>query len=284
MTGDGGLVEVQATAERTPLSRAHLDELLALAAHGIERCARSRTRRSRPRPAEPRSPSRPLRCCSPRATPQARASSRGCWRRPRIAVEPLPDEVELPPEDGDDVRRERAAQGARRGRGDRPAGDRRRLGDRGRGARRRARACARRATPGAHATDEREPRQAAARGARRQRARATSARSPTSIPRAARSSSSRRVLQRHARRPRRAASGGFGYDPAFVPDDGADGRTMAELSDAEKDAISHRGRAVRALLAWLADRRDERRREPRDARHAAQAARRRRCRSSRTRR
>jgi ribonuclease PH len=37
MTGDGGLVEVQATAERTPLSRAHLDELLALAEGGIER-------------------------------------------------------------------------------------------------------------------------------------------------------------------------------------------------------------------------------------------------------
>ena len=36
MTGDGGLVEVQATAERTPLSRAHLDSLLALAAEGIE--------------------------------------------------------------------------------------------------------------------------------------------------------------------------------------------------------------------------------------------------------
>jgi ribonuclease PH len=36
MTGDGGLVEVQATAERTPLSRAHLDQLLALAATGIE--------------------------------------------------------------------------------------------------------------------------------------------------------------------------------------------------------------------------------------------------------
>ena len=35
MTGDGGLVEVQATAERTPLSRAHLDELLVLAAKGI---------------------------------------------------------------------------------------------------------------------------------------------------------------------------------------------------------------------------------------------------------
>ena len=36
MTGDDGLVEVQATAERTPLSRTHLDELLALAATGIE--------------------------------------------------------------------------------------------------------------------------------------------------------------------------------------------------------------------------------------------------------
>jgi ribonuclease PH len=36
MTGDGGLLEVQATAERMPLSRAHLDELLALAAAGIE--------------------------------------------------------------------------------------------------------------------------------------------------------------------------------------------------------------------------------------------------------
>ena len=46
---------------------------------------------------------------------------------------------------------------------------------------------------------------------------------------------------------------GFGYDPLFVPDDGAgDGRTMAELSDAEKDAISHRGRAARALAEWLA--------------------------------
>ncbi len=47
-------------------------------------------------------------------------------------------------------------------------------------------------------------------------------------------------------------SGGFGYDPAFVPDDGP-GRTMAELSAEEKDAISHRGRAARALLARLSD-------------------------------
>jgi XTP/dITP diphosphohydrolase len=53
-----------------------------------------------------------------------------------------------------------------------------------------------------------------------------------------------------AERPRGA--GGFGYDPAFVPDDLSDGRTMAELAPAEKDAISHRGRAARLLLGWLA--------------------------------
>ena len=48
-------------------------------------------------------------------------------------------------------------------------------------------------------------------------------------------------------------SGGFGYDPAFVPaDTGAgDGRTMAELGAGEKHAISHRGRAARALAEAL---------------------------------
>ena len=49
--------------------------------------------------------------------------------------------------------------------------------------------------------------------------------------------------------------GGFGYDPAFVPVDRDDGRTMAELSVEEKDAISHRGRAARAFLDWFGDRR-----------------------------
>lgn len=47
-------------------------------------------------------------------------------------------------------------------------------------------------------------------------------------------------------------AGGFGYDPAFLPADVPDGRTMAELDTAEKDAVSHRGRAARALAAWLA--------------------------------
>jgi len=44
--------------------------------------------------------------------------------------------------------------------------------------------------------------------------------------------------------------GGFGYDPAFVPDE-IPGRTMAELAPADKDTISHRGRAARELVAWL---------------------------------
>jgi XTP/dITP diphosphohydrolase len=48
-------------------------------------------------------------------------------------------------------------------------------------------------------------------------------------------------------------AGGFGYDPAFVPDGDFAGRTMAELSDSEKDAISHRGAAVREFLAWLTE-------------------------------
>ena len=45
--------------------------------------------------------------------------------------------------------------------------------------------------------------------------------------------------------------GGFGYDPAFVPVDYDDGRTMAELAPEEKAAISHRGRAARELLEML---------------------------------
>ena len=54
-------------------------------------------------------------------------------------------------------------------------------------------------------------------------------------------------------RPR--GEGGFGYDPAFVPDDTGpdDERTMSELSQAEKNEISHRGRAARLLAAHLDD-------------------------------
>ena len=46
-------------------------------------------------------------------------------------------------------------------------------------------------------------------------------------------------------------AGGFGYDPAFLPADGPEGMTMAELGAEQKDLISHRGRAAGALLEWL---------------------------------
>jgi XTP/dITP diphosphohydrolase len=46
-----------------------------------------------------------------------------------------------------------------------------------------------------------------------------------------------------------AGSGGFGYDPIFVPE--GDSRTSSELSDEGKDALSHRGQAFRALAEHL---------------------------------
>jgi XTP/dITP diphosphohydrolase len=49
----------------------------------------------------------------------------------------------------------------------------------------------------------------------------------------------------------RRGAGGFGYDPVFLALGDPSGRTMAELTDAEKDAISHRGAAVLALTRWL---------------------------------
>ncbi len=48
-----------------------------------------------------------------------------------------------------------------------------------------------------------------------------------------------------------AGSGGFGYDPIFIPE--GETRTMAQLTPAQKDAISHRGRAFRALARLLRD-------------------------------
>ena len=58
-----------------------------------------------------------------------------------------------------------------------------------------------------------------------------------------------RVVGRLTTQPR--GSNGFGYDPIFVPE--GEQRTMAEMAPAEKDAISHRGRAFRALASLIAD-------------------------------
>jgi XTP/dITP diphosphohydrolase len=49
---------------------------------------------------------------------------------------------------------------------------------------------------------------------------------------------------------RPTGDGGFGYDPVFVPTEG-DGRTFALMSPSEKHAVSHRGRALRALADRL---------------------------------
>ncbi|MVA76767.1 RdgB/HAM1 family non-canonical purine NTP pyrophosphatase [Auraticoccus sp. F435] len=48
-----------------------------------------------------------------------------------------------------------------------------------------------------------------------------------------------------------AGANGFGYDPVFLPE-GAGGRTAAQLSPEEKDAVSHRGQAVRAMAQTMA--------------------------------
>ena len=146
------------------------------------------------------------------------------------------------------VRRQRAAQGPNRGGGDRPPGDRRRFRDRVRGARRPAggalgpvRRRARR--PTSRTSTSCSPRRPRGAGC------GTSARSRSSIPGPGGASVPRGQPGALAEAPR--GSGGFGYDPAFLPDEYGHARTMAELTDDEKDRISHRGRALAAFLKWL---------------------------------
>ena len=238
MTGDGGLVEVQATAERTPLSRAHLDDLLALAQHGIEELREIQAA------AVTVSAVRLL-----LATRNAHKLREFERLLPAVALDPLPDERRHAARGRRHLRRQRADQGPRGGRRHRPRRDRRRLRHRGGGARLARPASAPPASPAS--------------------TRPTARTSPSSPPRRRPAAALRYVCviahvdadgaehlfegtaDGHGRATRRAASGGFGYDPLFVPDDGGDGRTMAELTDAEKDAISHRGRAARALEEWL---------------------------------
>ena len=238
MTGDGGLVEVQATAERTPLSRAHLDDLLALAAGGIEEL------RGACRPQAVGGRRRMKLVLATRNAHKAREF--GVLLAPHELV-PLPADVELPPETG---RRSRRSRSSRRAPPRRPP------------------ACPRWAT-----TRASRPRRSAARpGVRsaryagetatdgenlakllREAPRAarwpTSARSPTS----ARDGTEHVVVGRcTGTLPRsRAATGASATTPCSCPTRSRDGRTMAELAPEEKDAISHRGRAARELQALL---------------------------------
>ena len=249
MTGDGGLVEVQATAERTPLSRAHLDELLALAEGGIgelravqERALETALRAQPPRPPPRRGEARPR--------DAQRAQGAGVRRAARAARgRAAARRRDAAARGRRDLRRQRAGQGAR-GRG---------------GARRPGRSPT---TPGSRPTRSAARRACARRGSR--------ARTPTTRRTWPGSCARRRPAARltyvcaiafvdpgdgvervfegrctgtRAAEPR--GTGGFGYDPAFVPDDLPGGRTMAEVAPDEKAAIGHRGRAARALLAEL---------------------------------
>ena len=181
-----------------------------------------------------------------------------------VALEPLPDARDAPAGGRRHVRRERARQGAR-GRARRSAAPRSPTTPASRPRRSAAPRDPLRALRRPGRDRRGEPRQAARRGAGRL---AAALRVRDGLRGARRRGADvHGRLRRDAGARTRAARGGFGYDPAFLPADVADGRTMAELTDAEKDAISHRGRAARALLAWLRargahDRRGARRASP----------------------
>lgn len=50
----------------------------------------------------------------------------------------------------------------------------------------------------------------------------------------------------------RSGNGGFGYDPVFIPDEYPD-RTLSDITEEQKNAISHRGKALRAMAEWLSE-------------------------------
>ena len=50
----------------------------------------------------------------------------------------------------------------------------------------------------------------------------------------------------------KSGNGGFGYDPIFIADE-FPGMTLADISEEEKNDISHRGKALRAMAQWLAE-------------------------------
>ena len=272
MAGDR-LVEVQGTAEGEPFDRAALNALLDLAEKGIaelvrppagdgRRAARTALTTAlvagggaRPPlgwiPMAERGLTLVLATANPHKTTEIRAILAAAGRRRG------PPPPALGGARGGRGRRQpggqRPAQGRRPGRGHREAGAGRRHRPRGRRPRRRARRPVR-------LLRRRRPRR---RGQRGPRARAAWTASP---PRAARPGSApspwcggptggrspSRAWSRGRSPTRPRGAHGFGYDPVFVPDDVPD-RTLAELAPEEKDAISHRGRALRALAARLAD-------------------------------
>ncbi len=246
MTGDGGLVEVQATGERTPLSRTSLDALLELAAGG-DRAAPGGAGGSG-RPGRRLIRSAPCASYSHPATPTRCASSPRC--SPRTSSCRCPTRSSCRPRTAPRSRRTRSVRPAprarppasgpwpttRASRRSRSAGH---PGSTRRASRGRARPT-RRTSPSCCATCRRTATRASRTCARWCSSRPTGGSvSPRGAVPAGSSTS-------------RAATGASATTRRSCPTTTDDGRTMAELSPAEKDAISHRGRAARLLLRELA--------------------------------
>ena len=251
VTGAGAFVEVQGTAERGAVrpggARRAARPRASAAAPSCPGCSSRRSRSRR------RGPHGDAGSSSPRTTGTRSSSCGGSSRTPASTTSrcsapttspALPDVAET----GDHVRRERPAQGARRGRGHGPAGGRRRLRARASTSSAGPRGCSARGGRAGTATTGRTssccwPRSADVPDDRRARlVRLRRRARPARRPGARR----RGPPERHGSSGRRAGATGFGYDPVFVPEGGT--RTTSELTDAEKDAISHRGRALRALV------------------------------------
>ncbi len=231
MTGEGGLIEVQATAERTPLSRAHLDDLLALAEHGHHRAARRPGRRWS------RDPRHAQRAQGARVRAPAR----------RAPVQPLPDSAPTPEETGATF----AENALIKARSAAASTDRAAFADdSGIGAGHLDWAPGVRSAryAGPTATDEENLAKLI-----EEVPPGTPLRYTCVIAHVA--ADGTETLFEGTCDGVMAASppgeGGFGYDPVF---DLPDGRTMAQLPDDEKDAISHRGIAARAFADWLSQR------------------------------
>ena len=252
MTGDGAFVEVQGTAEGAPFDRAMLDSLLDAGREGLRGPHRDSS--GRPSPDDPGLP----------RVPQRRRSSSRCAAS---CVEYVPDVEVLGLDDVDavrraggdraDVRGQRAAQGARRRRGDRAAV----AGRRQRALRRRAQRHARRAVravgrrrQGRRGRNNRLLLEQLADVPDERAGRALHRRGRVRLP-------GRRGRHRGARRARRDARPDHPRDARGAAASAttccswptATSARSAELSVEEKDAISHRGKALREIAPVVAD-------------------------------
>ena len=244
MTGDGRLVEVQATAEREPFSRELLDELLDLAAGGIDELERAQ-RSACEAPSPWRGRRRAHACRLVLASGNPNKLARAAARAPRLGDRAARRAATSPPEDGatfvDNARIK-----ARHGRAPRAAG---RLGRSGRT--RGSRSPALGGAPGRRSPRAGRPTAVARLLAELEGGDERRARYVCELVALApgRARGRRRGHARGDDRPHRAGSEGFGYDPIFVPD--GESRTVAELGDEWKRAHSHRARAAAALARQL---------------------------------